>query len=108
MNRYGPWVGRDTLAKEQLNKVSHSLLCSSVVVALLARNAEQLLTAWTSERQIEYEFKRQRFSGAVPDGVLGKQTAVEVLGRYPRDHIASKCEKLEQRFKRLELWGVRL
>jgi hypothetical protein len=91
---HGTWTGCDTIPEP--NKASHNLLVSSVWLIYLQRCPELALYHWTAERRLQFEHRRGRHLGPIPDGLIRGDrhtTAVEVGGRYPAAAIRRHAKR---------------
>lgn len=94
---FGSWAGCAQVPEPA--KASHNLQVSEVWLHYYRTNPEVALTRWVPERKLQFDYRRGRFDGPIPDGlILGKHhtTAVEIGGRYP----AAALQRHIERFSR--------
>jgi hypothetical protein len=101
----GRWTGSDSLPNPL--QISHSLLCTAVWLHLLTETPDFALDAWTSERELQFQARRDARGGPIPDALIerdGETIAIEVLGKYPASWIEHHVAQFETHFDGWELW----
>ena len=92
---HGTWTGCNLVPEP--NKAAHNLLVSSVWLIYLKQNPDLALYHWTADRRLQFEHRRGRHSGPIPDGLIRTErrtTAIEVGGRYPEATIRRHAERV--------------
>jgi len=102
---HGSWTGSDSLPNPL--QISHSLLCTAVWLGVLLQSPQIALDAWTSERELQFQARRDGNGGPLPDALVerdGETIAIEVLGKYPASWIEHHVVQFESHFDGWEMW----
>lgn len=102
---HGSWTGCKHVPEP--NKCGHNLLVSRVWLLYLKQRPDVALNCWTSERFLQFQYRRGHHSGPIPDGLINtkhKTVAVEVGGLYNAATIRRHAERFNKAKWHWVLW----